>query len=181
MGAWNLFDPIYYNFTRLTYIDTETPEENILRVRLTRYKGRDVILSDGTQVNKNDILVKIHLHNVRLLTEIQYLKNDIKRGRFICQSIRKSLPSLVSYIQNHHKAEEIKGIIGITMLNKGANRLGFEVVPISNPFYKWFKWASFLPINILSAASPSFKYISKQSGPNYLFMSKTRLTSMYKG
>lgn len=178
MGAWNLFDPIYYNFTRLTYIDTETPEENILRVRLTRYKGRNVILSDGTQINKNDTLVKIHLHNVRLLTEMQHIKNDIKRGRFIYQSIRKSLPSLVSYIQNHHKSDEIKGIIGITMLDRGANRLGFEVVPIASPFYKWFKWASLLPINFLSATS--LKCISKQSGPNYLFMSKTRLTSMYK-
>lgn len=180
MGAWNLFDPIYYNFTRLTYLDTETPEKNILRVRLTRYKGRNVTLSDGTQINKNDILVKIHLHNVRLLTEMQHIKNDIKRGRFIFQSMRKSLPNLVSYVQNHPKSEEIKGIIGITTLNKGANRLGFEAVPISSPFYKWFKWVSFLPISILSATSSPFKYMSKHSEPSYLFMSKTRLTSMYK-
>lgn len=178
--AWNFFDPIYYNFTRLTYIRDEIPEQNILRVRLTRYKGREVILSDGTQINKNDILVKIHLHNVRLLNEMQHIKNDIKRGRFIYKNIRKSLPSLVSYIENHDRADEIKGIIGITMLDRGANRLGFEIVPLSNPFYKWFKWANLLPISILSATNPSFKYILKQSGPSYLFMSKATLSSMYK-
>jgi hypothetical protein len=178
--AWNLFDPIYYSLTRLTYIHNEIPGESILRVRLTRYKGKDVILSDGTEINKNDTLVKIHLHNVRLLTDMQHLKSDIKRGRFIYQSIKKSLPCLVSYIQKHHKADEIKGIIGITMLDRGAERLGFEIVPISNPFYKWYKWTSLLPISILSATSPSFKYISKQSGPSYLFMSKAKLLSMYK-
>jgi hypothetical protein len=178
--AWNLFDPIYYNLTRLTYIHNEVPEENVLRVRLTRYKGKDVILSDGTPINKNDLLVKIHLHNVRLLNDMQHIKSDIKRGRFIYQSIRKSLPILVSYIQKHDKADEIKGIIGITMLDKGASRLGFEMVPISNPLYKWYKWTSLLPINLLSTTSPSFKNVLKQSGPSYLFMSKARLSSMYK-
>ncbi|EJR11808.1 YkoP family protein [Bacillus cereus] len=179
--VWNFIDPIYYKFTRLTYIHNETHKENILRVRLTRYKGKHVILSDGTQINKNDILVKIHLHNVRLINEMKSVKNDIAKGRFIYQHVKKSLPSLGSYIQNHPKADEIKGIIGITMLNRGADRLGFEFVAISNPFYKWFKWLAFLPICLLFNNDSIVKMMKNNisSSPKYLFMSKESLLEIY--
>ncbi|MBO1579380.1 MULTISPECIES: YkoP family protein [Bacillus] len=181
--VWNFIDPIYYKFTRLTYIHNEIHKENILRVRLTRYKGKHVTLSDGTQINKNDILVKIHLHNVRLINEMKSVKNDITKGRFIYQHVKKSLPSLGSYIQNHSRADEIKGIIGISMLNRGADRLGFEFVAISNPFYKWFKWLAFLPICLLSNNDSIFKMIKNNisSTPKYLFMSKENLLQIYNG
>ncbi|KLA27087.1 YkoP family protein [Bacillus cereus] len=181
--VWSFIDPIYYKFTRLTYIHNETYKENILRVRLTRYKGKHVILSDGTQINKNDILVKIHLHNVRLINEMKSVKNDITKGRIIYQHVEKSLPSLGSYIQNHSRTDEIKGIIGISMLNRGADRLGFEFVSISNPFYKWFKWLAFIPIRLLSNNDSIFKIRKNDisASPKYLFMSKENLLQIYNG
>lgn len=178
---WNVIDPIYYKFTRLTYIHNGTHNDNILRVRLTRYKGKNITLSDGTPINKNDTLVKIHLHNVRLLNEMKYFKNDIKKGRFIYQHVKKSLPDLVSYIQNHSKTDEIKGIIGISMLNRGADRLGFEFISISNPFYKWLKWLAFIPICLLFNNDSIFKMMKNNisSSPKYLFMSKESLLEIY--
>lgn len=179
--VWNFFDPIYYKFTRLTNLHNQTHTGNIFRVRITRYKGRHVILSDGTQIHKNDILVKIHFHNIRLINEMKGIKNDIAKGRFIYQYVKKSLPSLGLYIQNHSKADEIKGIIGISMLNKGADRLGFEFVSISNPFYKWFKWWAFIPIGLLFNNDSIVKVIKNNisSSPNYLFMSKKNLLQLY--
>lgn len=179
--VWNFIDPIYYKFTRLTDIHKETHKENILRVRLTRYKGKNVTLSDGKQINKNDLLLKIHLHNARLLNEMKCMKTDIKKGRFIYQHVKVSLPDLVSYIQNHAKVDEITGIIGISMLNRGAERLGFEIVSISNPFYRWFKWLAFIPIALLSSDDSIFKVLknSVSSTPKYLFMSKESLLKIY--
>ncbi len=72
LSIWYLLDPLYFFFTRLTLIDKR--QSNVFRVRLTRYKGKDVILSDGTRIKKNDVLVKIHLHNVKLLKELRLLK-----------------------------------------------------------------------------------------------------------
>ncbi|MEH6948634.1 hypothetical protein V7068_16525 [Bacillus sp. JJ634] len=173
LNIWNLVDPIYYRLSHLNYL----PDESILRVKLTRYKGKNVILSDGTAINKNDLLIKIHLHNAVLLKELKQIKSDLRRGRFVFQAVRESLPSLVLFIQQHPQVKQIKGIIGITTLNKGANHLGFEVIPITNFFYKWFKWASFLPISLLSRTN-SYKH---PTPPSYLFMSKDGLTSRYKG
>ncbi|ABS22012.1 YkoP family protein [Bacillus cytotoxicus] len=181
LTIWNFIDPIYYKFTRLTYIHKGTCDDNILRVRLTRYKGKNITLSDGTQINKNDTLIKIHLHNVRLLNEMKSFENNIKKGKFIYQYVKKSLPDLALYIQNHPKADKIKGIIGITMLNRGADRLGFEFVSISNPLYKWFKWIAFIPICLLSGNNSIIKMIKNNisSSPQYLFMSKESLLERY--
>ncbi|WP_102347503.1 YkoP family protein [Bacillus sp. Marseille-P3661] len=182
IGVWNLLDPLYYRCTRLTYLNVLNDDhKNILRVRLTRYKGKKVVLSDGTEIKKNDILVKIHLHNVRVLKEITPIVNELKRGKVIYQYVKSSLPDLISYIQRQPECDQIKGIIGITSLNRVANRLGFEIVDISNPIYKRFKWLSSLPIFLLSTPKlATFNNFKKHHAPCYLFMSKPKLFNMYR-
>ncbi|PLT35646.1 hypothetical protein [Bacillus sp. V5-8f] len=180
LSIWSLFDPLYYKFTRLTYLQDNREQNNYFRVRLTCYKGRDVTLSDGTHIKKNDTLVKIHLHNVKLLNEIKQVKSELKRGKIIYDNVQRSLPGIQSYISNHHNYNDIKGIIGITSLTKCCERLGFEVVSISHPVYKWLKWTTFIPIMFLSTSKPSLGAILKPSPPGYLFMSKDKLARLYK-
>jgi hypothetical protein len=179
ISIWSFIDPIYYFCTRLTYLPCEEPECNIFRVRLTKYKGRNVVLSDGTRINKNDTLVKIHLHNVRLLKELKNTKSDIKKAKIIYHYVEKSLPSIELYIRNQYYFDEIKGIIGITLLNKGCERLGFEIFDISHPLYKRLKQFSFLPIKILSSQNSSVRHILKSQQPKYLFMSTKKLSNLY--
>lgn len=178
ISIWSIIDSIYYVFTRLTHLDMMTDEKNnIFRVRLTRYKGNSVILSDGTKIQKNDLLVKIHLHNVRLIKEIEHINSEVRRGSFIYKWVERSLPDLITFIDTNDKKDEIKGIIGITTLNKGSRRLGFDSFCISNPIYKWFKSITFLPICILSSTTPLLTIRKRQ--PKYLFMSKKMLIKKY--
>ncbi|MBT2755594.1 hypothetical protein J7E71_06420 [Mesobacillus foraminis] len=174
LSIWSLLDPLYYSFTRLTYLNGE---DNIFRIRLTRYKGKKMILSDGAEINKNDIMVKIHLHNVRLLNELKDIKSDLRKARRIYSHVQKSLPGVEAYIRNHRRSDQIKGIIGITMLNKGCERLGFEVCDIAHPVYKCYKWITLLPIWILSSHRSG--HVFKQA-PTYLFMSAETLSKLYK-
>lgn len=152
----------------------------MLRVRVTKYKGRNIVLSDGTQIKRNDLLVKIHLHNVKLIRELKEVKSDLGKGKMIYRSVQMSLPSLDAYIQNHVRAKEIKGIIGITALNKGCSSLGFEVVAISNPLYRWFKSFAFLPIELLSSQTTSIISTLMSHKPSYIFMSRSTLSKMYR-
>ncbi|USK57245.1 hypothetical protein LIS82_12585 [Cytobacillus solani] len=174
ISIWSIIDPLYFQCTRLTYPSCK--EGNIFRVRLTKYKGRNIILSDGTLINKNDTLVKIHLHNVRLLKEFKNINSEIRKAKMIYKYVQMSLPEIENYIQNHTHSKKIKGIIGITMLNKGCERLGFEIFEISHPIYKWFKRISFLPIEILSSKNTSDWYVLKLHNPSYLFMSINKLS-----
>lgn len=176
LSIWDIIDPIYYSFTRLTYVNTDR-KRNIFRVRLMRYRGADVTLADGTCLQRGDFLLKIHLHNVVLLKEISPMLNNIKKGRYIYRLVENSLPGIASYIQNHPKSEQIKGIIGITILNKGCHSLGFETYSISSLCYRVFKWFTIMPIYLLSVSQP-IKTFKKQS-PKYLLMSKETLLARY--
>ncbi|MEI3607811.1 hypothetical protein SPD48_19175 [Pseudogracilibacillus sp. SE30717A] len=84
-----------------------------------------MVLADGT--NKNDTLVKIHLHNVQLLKEISTIKSELNKAKMIYHYVQNSLLEVVLYIQNNSGSNIIKGIIGISLLNKGCERLGFEL------------------------------------------------------
>lgn len=175
ISGWDLFDPVYFYFTRLHHIKQKCGKKTIMRVRLTKYKGREVILSDGTVICKNDLLIKIHLHNVKLLSEIEQYKSDFKKTKIIYVKVKDSLPAVVEYIQLSYPNKEIKGLIGITTLYKGCKRLGFEPHPIMNPVYKKIKQIGLMPIYFLSKN----QWNHQRPDPMYLFMSKNTLLSRY--
>lgn len=177
LTIWSFVDPIYYKCSRLTYLPAIEKNMNIFRVRLTKYKGKNIQLEDGTSITKNDTLIKIHLHNLRLLKEVKDEKSELKKAKMIYRHVQHSLPGIALYIQNHYKSNQIKGIIGITNLNKSCERLGFEVFNISNPLYKWLKWTTSLPITIL-ARNEAFKKMFYYQ-PSYLIMSKEKLSKLY--
>lgn len=173
---WKMMDIVYFNLTRLQYIKNNDGKNTIMRVRQVIYKGRNVVLSDGTKINKNDVLIKIHLHNVKLLSQL-HLSNDVRKGLILYRSIHESLPYICRYLQLHQNTTEIKGLIGITMLYRGCKRLGFEPVSIQNRYYKLFKRVALYPIYFLSSNNVSTKRIPE---PMYLFMSKKHLLDKYK-
>ena len=173
LRAWNAVDPVYYHCTRLRYIRDSEQQNTLFRVRITRYKGTSVMLQDGTVIRKNDLLLKIHLHNARIFREIEPIKSKVKRTLYIYQLVKEALPRLAQYIVTLHNSREIKGIIGITTLNRGANRLGFETFPIRNKIYRAYKKGTFLLIH-------RFANNTSSKDPVYLFMSKGQLINRYK-
>lgn len=146
LSIWRVVDPIYFFFSRLTLIDKD--RKSVFRVRLTKYKGHHVVLSDGTHIRKNDVLVKIHLHNIKLVRELYSIESAVRKGLIIYQKVYQSMPILVDYINNHKKSEKIKGIVGITMLDKGVERLGFDVVTRSTLFTGALKRSRIYPFFI---------------------------------
>ncbi|WP_260412211.1 hypothetical protein [Alkalihalobacillus sp. TS-13] len=176
MTIWSLWDPVYYSFTRLTYIEDESPQKCIFRVRLTKYKGAPTILNDGTRINKNDLMIKIHLHNVRLIKEMNHLKNDFQKGIHFYRCVQQSMPFLAAYVEGHEQSSEIKGIIGITLLNQGTQKLGFESFSFKSKLYRIFKMVALLPISLVSNQSKDSLFGTE---PRYLMMSKDKLIGRY--
>ncbi|MED4403063.1 YkoP family protein [Metabacillus fastidiosus] len=179
LSVWKFFDPLYFFITRLENVKCRYKKDIVFRVRLMKYRGKSVMLSDGTLVETNDIFLKIHLYNVALLKDVALVKNPLKRGRIVYKKVKNSMPLLVQYIDSLPKRKNIKGIIGITMINKGVNQLGFEQFPIENKFYILFKKIGQLPIYFLSSSSIHPRNIINLK-PSYLIMSKEKLYKMYK-
>ncbi|WP_029270326.1 YkoP family protein [Virgibacillus alimentarius] len=174
LRMWKTIDPVYFTFTRLQYVPSIEKDNTVFRVRLTHYKGTTVVLRDGTAIETNDLLLKIHLHNVRILRDLQAINGDVKKAVYLYHTIKHALPMLSKYVMEHQSHHEIKGIIGITCLHRGASRLGFEIVPIKNSWYCIYKKLSFLPMNFLCSTMD-------HNVPVYLFMSKGQLQNKYNG
>jgi hypothetical protein len=176
LWIWKLIDPLFYLSSRLHYIIDDQNNQSVFRVRITKYKGGNFTLADGTKINRNDCLLKIHLHNIRLLHEFKKIKNDLMRARLMYKLVLSSMPLLASYLKDHPEESNIKGIIGITTINKGIRSLGFECYPPSNRWYKYFKKLGQLPISLISSSSiKNFRTNSL----NYLFLSKEKLYHLY--
>nr|WP_251032305.1 hypothetical protein [Mesobacillus foraminis] len=135
------------------------------------------MLSDGVTISKKDFLLKIHLHNIRLLLESPGNSNELSKGRGIFSQVY-SMPLLAEFILNHPEEARIKGIIGITLINKGFGPL-FECIQPENKLYNWFKKTQQLPIYLLSCSKVSVSNI-KSHHPVYLMMPKGKLMEKYK-
>lgn len=134
------------------------------------------MLSDGTCIKKNDLLIKIHLHNIRLLKEMMGMDDQFLKAFYVYKKVRESMPDLSLYLSQHPQYDHIKGIIGITMLDKGYKRLGFEAVPVSSKAYLLLKGISQYPIYFLFNPTSLNR---KQIFPHYLFMSKEMIRNRY--
>ncbi len=99
LSAWGVIDPIYYACSRLEYAgEAADGRRSIFRVRPLQYKGETIRLSDGTTIAANDWLLKIHLHNVRLLRELMQYRSDIQKGRYIFEQVKTGLPYVAYHL-----------------------------------------------------------------------------------
>lgn len=176
ISVWTLLDPLYYTCTRLKRIDSER-EKNVFRVRLMKYRGKRVDFPDGSSLERGDLVVRIHLHNVYILQEMAGMNNELARAKWLYNTVRRSLPGVHDYLNNHPKKEQLKGIVGITLLNRGNRSLGFRTLPLYNPIFRLFRWVTLLPIHLLSADQPIRTL--KKHRPVYLYMSKDELEARY--
>ncbi|HLS09318.1 YkoP family protein, partial [Lentibacillus sp.] len=99
--------------------------------------------------------------------------SEVQRALLLYHMVRDDLKSLSRYVAKHPRSREIKAVIGITMLNRGTRRLGFETFSIQNRFYRLYKQLTCLLINFIADSSNG-------DPPAYLFMSTNRLLNYPK-
>lgn len=176
LPLWKFVDRIYYQCNRLQLIDMD--KENIFRVRLTTYKGYPLETSDGEMLLPGDKLLKIHLYNYHLMKEMAGIESDVRRALYVYERVEKSLPGLAAYLRQHLHEEQIKGIIGVSLLNRGVKKLGFDTFEIKSGWYRVWKESYLKPMYYLChrQAAP---YQKNKLAPTYLVMSKNRLYRSY--
>ncbi|MCF6095205.1 hypothetical protein L1765_14675 [Microaerobacter geothermalis] len=178
LAAWGILDQIYYLCNRLEYV---SQKDNIFRVRLLKYRGPNLTLSDGTVIRSNDSLLKIHLHNQRLMKEMLSIKDGNQRAFYVYKQVKQSMPGLAQYLDQHIHSHVIKGIVGISILHRGAARLGFDVQEITNEWYKRYKLMYMKPMLILCHPEGRLRWTKRKDElvPKYIVMSKELLFNKY--
>ncbi|MFD2369318.1 hypothetical protein ACFSO0_04895 [Brevibacillus sp. GCM10020057] len=144
---WGVWDNIYQRCTRLRYIEKGA---NIFRVVPLRYRGETLVTTDHKRIHNGDLILKIHIHNYYFATLCKGVKDDLKLALLLRRHIMQSLPKLAHYLETLENKEDIKGIVGTTMLHKGVQPLGFSIsdVPM-NWFFRYKRWYLRLLLRII--------------------------------
>ncbi|MDG5788430.1 hypothetical protein QA612_13150 [Evansella sp. AB-P1] len=175
LNTWDILDPYYHKIRKFASIETDD-KISVFRVHLIKYKGPTQILSDGNIILKGDLLIKIHLHNIKIIKLLQTITSSKQKTLLLYQMVKKALPKLAKYVNEHELRNKIKGICGVTMLNKLVGRLGFEIKPIPSLSYRILKYFSQLPIHYISTGLVAKRYEKRRV--SYLFMSKNELLKL---
>lgn len=175
---WGYWDSIYQRCTRLRYVEKGN---NIFRIVLLRYRGEPLITSDQRIINHGDLIVKLHIHNYYFATLCKGIKDDLRLALLLRRHIMLSLPKLAVYLERLERREEIKGIVGTTMLHKGVEPLGFSIsdVPMTW-FFRYKRWYLRLMLRIIHPEGKRRVQSWKQEMPlKRVYMSKDQLLGRY--
>lgn len=99
----------------------------LFRLRLKRYRGRPLVLSDGTLLRPRDPIAELHLNNEMLKEITRTGKSPERIALLTLKEVKRSLPALARWVQSTPQGKNIRAVVGLTMLYRGTERLGFTV------------------------------------------------------
>lgn len=136
LAVWQAGDHVYRRIRRFDYQDLTG--KNVFRIRLRDYEGPAVPLPDGDMVEDGDCVGFLHLYNIRLQQLLQDIKSENRRVIVVAREVQRSLPELAEFLRQHPRGSRIKALIGVTLLNRGVEPLGFSVSEL--PDTQWYRF-----------------------------------------
>ncbi len=106
----------------------------VLRVRVTRHRGRPLILGDGTSIRRGDPIGAFHLDNKRMAAFHEGGRRSRWAGLAFRRAFRASLEALAEQVGNDPRYRGVKAFTATTIFHQGTERLGFEARPLSRRF-----------------------------------------------
>ncbi len=144
ISLWLGWEKVFHTLFRLKKAGNSP--EPAFYYRVITYKGPTMPFADGGQVSKGDKIAELHFDNKLLSGIAVNSKSPIAAGLRLLREVEQALPQLADEISNDPDAQDIKAVYGVTMIHRGADRLGFEIVSMPEG---WFAKASRIYLNLL--------------------------------
>jgi MFS family permease len=129
------FWPFWERFTHALWHVQPIPAapNHLLEASFTRYHGRPIDLPDGTHVSNGDPVLEIHFSNQHLL------EASTRVGLFeLLHMIGEDMSALARWTQQPDFPAHIQVIYGVSLLYRGASRLGFTLRERPKTLLAWF-------------------------------------------
>jgi peptidoglycan-N-acetylglucosamine deacetylase len=108
----------------------EVAEDCIFHYRIVPYNGKTLELSDGRSIVAKDRVVEIHLDNKILLKLMTESRSMMQLAVMLIRETKKGMPQLARKLESDETARPAKGIYAVSMINRGVEQFGFDVLPI---------------------------------------------------
>lgn len=111
---------------------------SIFRLRRARFRGDPVRLNDGTEIRPGDPIGDLHFVTDALLGAHALTKGPVQMAVYLARLAGDSLHVLADFLRQNERYRDVKAIHGITMIYRGAERLGFTVWDMPPGFRRSF-------------------------------------------
>jgi Predicted xylanase/chitin deacetylase len=171
LGLWDRWEQFFARLYKIERISSTC----IFRISRSRYHG-PALYSTGGQLlaQAGDLVGEIHFDNSRLQREGS---TTGEKGMHLLHQVRKSLPALARFVANNPDYRSISVIVGLTLINQGAQHLGFQVQELPPTIF--LRWMGFWQrqIKLIYNSKPEkIKTINHDGNdPRLVWMSKQQL------
>ncbi|MDF2662893.1 MAG: polysaccharide deacetylase family protein [Paenibacillus sp.] len=125
VNAWMTWERCFVKLFRLKVVDNGDP---LLKLRVREYMGRQpILLSDGEQIRKGDLVAEMHLDNYTLYKLGLDSRSTVQLATQLIRRTRTLMPEISRLLLTDPKYRHVKGLYGITMIHRGTRQLGFTV------------------------------------------------------
>lgn len=121
-------------FARLARIQrlSDNGRPTVFRLALRRYRGRPLVLPDGTTLTSRQPVLELHLDNDYLQELAAGAGSPERVALRTLRAVQQSLPALARHIEQNPELSRVRALVGITILHRGAEKLGFGVYPLTS-------------------------------------------------
>ncbi|OMF31721.1 polysaccharide deacetylase family protein [Paenibacillus sp. FSL H8-0548] len=125
IALWLQWERVFHIMFRLKTVGDTT--DAAFHYRITTYNGENVELAAGGRVEKGDQVAELHFDNKKLSSIAATSKSPVATGIRMLREVEQALPHLANQLAADSEAKDIKAVYGVTMIHRGADRLGFEI------------------------------------------------------
>ncbi|MWC30476.1 polysaccharide deacetylase family protein [Paenibacillus sp. MMS18-CY102] len=96
--------------------------------RMAKYHGGELHIGEGQEPLRNgDPIVELHFDNKLLMKIAHKSTSPIASAIRLVRAVEKELPHFASVLAKDPVAKAAKAVYGVTMITRGADRLGFHI------------------------------------------------------
>ncbi|WP_270164529.1 polysaccharide deacetylase family protein [Paenibacillus sp. SYP-B4298] len=127
IGLWLGWERLFHLLFRLVPVKEGG---GMFHYRIRTYHGQTLQLPEGQQIASNDKIVELHFDNKRLLEVMRTSKSLVQVAIIMIREVEKALPGMAQQLAARRELGEVRGIYGISMINRGSENFGFTVLDL---------------------------------------------------
>jgi len=156
ISLWLTWERLFHVVFRLKTVGNV--KDAAFHYRVTTYNGQDIELAEGGRVSKGDLIAELHFDNKKLSMIAATSKSPVATGIRMLREVEQALPLLANQLAEDTEADDIKAVYGVTMIHRGADRLGFEIFQLPEG---WFARTTRVYLRILIKVLTNTKQTAK--------------------
>lgn len=131
---WFKWDRLFHVWFGVKPVEAQYP---LLLYRVTTYRGRTVFLSEGDSISSGDRIMELHFNNELLFLMAAESRSPVHLAVRMIRSVKDILPRIAAKLSNDPACSDVKAVLGITMIHRGADQLGFTSMSLPRGLFSF--------------------------------------------